>query len=374
MTKGHINMSFDENFKQYLSKVKRIGENANDLAEEQTKNALIMPLFSLLGYDVFDTDEFMPEFICDVATKKGEKVDYAILKDGEPIIIIEVKRAGMKLQKQQQGQLFRYFSTNRCRVAILTNGITYQFFSDLNSPNVMDDEPFLSFNLLEDDPAIYIPSIKQFQKEKFDIKNVISKAVYQKYASVVEKTLKEDLLCPSDELVKYFLTRPEVKSGNRITSQMIEKHRSITQQAMQKVFGVKIQNLVSEKITVPDIKNSVESKSVSDNIEIVSDVLNDIKTESASDSNETVITGEAPPMSVQEISDKLQNILKFVIPNFSCIEEDTDDCLKLHIYTSDQRKIGNVRISKSDLSLQLKKIGNPTSYILKSAEDIKNYI
>lgn len=367
-------MSFDENFKQYLSKVKRIGENANDLAEEQTKNALIMPFFSLLGYDVFDTDEFMPEFICDVATKKGEKVDYAILKDGEPIIIIEVKRAGMKLQKQQQGQLFRYFSTNRCRVAILTNGITYQFFSDLNSPNVMDDEPFLSFNLLEDDPAIYITSIKQFQKEKFDIKNVISKAVYQKYASVVEKTLKEDLLCPSDELVKYFLTRPEVKSGNRITSQMIEKHRSITQQAMQKVFGVKIQNLVSEKITVPDIKNSVESKSVSDNIEIVSDVLNDIKTESASDSNETVITGEAPPMSVQEISDKLQNVLQLVIPDFLCVKEDTADCLRLHMYTSGNRKIGNVKILKSDLSLQLRKIGNPTPYILKSAEDIKNYI
>lgn len=365
MTKGHINMNFDENFNQYLSKVKRIGENANDLAEEQTKNALIMPFFSLLGYDVFDTDEFMPEFICDVATKKGEKVDYAILKDGEPIIIIEVKRAGMKLQKQQQGQLFRYFSTNRCRVAILTNGIMYQFFSDLNSPNVMDDEPFLSFNLLEDDPAIYIPSIKQFQKEKFDIKNVISKAIYQKYASVVEKTLKEDLLCPSDELVKYFLTRPEVKSGNRITSQMIEKHRDITQKAMQKVFGVKIQNLVSEKVTVPDIKDSIES--VPDNIGNISEI--------SSVPNDTEqITEEKQSISSQEISDDLQNILKFVIPNFSCIEEDTDDCLKLHIYTSDQRKIGNVRISKSDLSLQLKKIGNPTPYILKSTEDIKNYI
>ncbi len=364
-------MSFDENFKQYLSKVKKIGENANDLAEEQTKNALIMPFFSLLGYDVFDTDEFMPEFVCDVATKKGEKVDYAILKDGEPIIIIEVKRAGMKLQKQQQGQLFRYFSTNRCRVAILTNGITYQFFSDLNSPNVMDDEPFLSFNLIEDDPAIYIPSIKQFQKEKFDIKNVISKAVYQKYASIVEKTLKEDLLCPSDELVKYFLTRPEVKSGNRITSQMIEKHRSVTQQAMQKIFGVKIQNSVSEKITIPDIKNNAES--ISNNNEKVSEFSNEIKTESVSSNSETV-TDEIQSMSVQKMSDELQRVLQLVIPDFLCIKEDTDDCLKLHMYTSSNRKIGNIKISKTDLSLQLKKIGNPTSYILKSAEDIKNYI
>ena len=64
----------------------------------------------------------MPEFTCDVATKKGEKVDYAILKEGEPIIIIEAKRIGIKLQKQQHGQLFRYFSTNRCRIVILTTG------------------------------------------------------------------------------------------------------------------------------------------------------------------------------------------------------------------------------------------------------------
>ena len=106
-----------------------------------------MPFFAMLGYDVFDTDEFMPEFVCDVGTKKGEKVDYALLKDGEPVILIEAKRAGMKLQKQQQSQLYRYFTVNHCRLAILTNGVTYQVFSDINTPNIMDDDPFLSFNL-----------------------------------------------------------------------------------------------------------------------------------------------------------------------------------------------------------------------------------
>ena len=151
------------------------------LSFKSTKNALIMPFFSMLGYDVFDTIDFTPEFTCDVAAKKGEKIDYAIMKDGEPTMLIECKKAGMKLQKQQQAQLFRYFSTNRCRIAILTNGIIYHFFSDLNAPNIMDDEPFLSFNLLEDDSTIYRSSVQQFQKETFDVKNVISKAVFQKY-------------------------------------------------------------------------------------------------------------------------------------------------------------------------------------------------
>ncbi|MBO5103763.1 MAG: type I restriction enzyme HsdR N-terminal domain-containing protein [Ruminococcus sp.] len=335
-------MTFEKKFDSYLSKIERIRCQTEDFTEEATKTALIMPFFSVLGYDVFDTNEFMPEFTCDVATKKGEKVDYAILKDGEPIIIIEAKRAGMKLQKQQQGQLFRYFSTNRCRVAILTNGIIYQFFSDLNAPNIMDDEPFLSFNIFEDDPSIYISSIKQFCKEEFDIKNVISKAVFQKYATVVEKTLKQDLLNPSDELVKYFLSRPEVKTGNRITSQMIEKHREMTRQAMLKVFGAEIMTVSSQE-------------------EIIS--------ENSDDFSEVVQSS-----SIQDISQNLQNILKTIIPDFFSVSEDSDNYLRLHIYTSSNRKIGNIKIIKSDFSIQWKKTGSSEIYILQSEEDIRNYI
>ncbi|MDE7138434.1 MAG: type I restriction enzyme HsdR N-terminal domain-containing protein [Ruminococcus sp.] len=336
-------MTFEKKFEHYLSRIERIRGQMEDFTEEATKTALIMPFFSILGYDVFDTNEFMPEFTCDVATKKGEKVDYAILKDGEPIIIIEAKRAGMKLQKQQQGQLFRYFSTNRCRIAILTNGVIYQFFSDLNVPNIMDDEPFLSFNIFEDDPSIYISSVKQFCKEEFEIKNIISKAVFQKYATVVEKTLKQDLMNPSDELVKYFLSRPEVKTGNRITAQMIEKHRETTRQAMQKVFGV--------------------------NIKEVADEREDYETDIISENNELT-----EMQSVQSISEKLQNVLKGLIPDFSAISEDSADYCRLHIYTSANRKIGNIKILKSDFSIQWKKTGNQELYILKSEDDIKNYI
>lgn len=338
-------MSFNENFEKYLNKVKRIQEQLNDFAEEQTKNALVMPLFSILGYDVFDTSEFMPEFTCDVATKKGEKVDYAILKDGEPLMIIEAKRAGMKLQKQQQGQLFRYFSTNRCRIAILTNGIVYQFFSDLNTPNVMDDEPFLAFNILEDDSSIYIQSLKQFHKEKFDIKNVISKAIYQKYAKVVEMTLKQDLITPSDEIVKYFLSRPEVKTGNRITAQMISKYRDVTQKAMMKVLGAKIQNIV------PEITN-VETSDVSE------------------DSENIKIHNK---LSNQSLFEKIHNIFQNTIPDYTYNQEDTDEFSKIHIYTTQNRKLGIVKILKSDNSMQFKKTGS-TYFDVNTIDDIKNYI
>lgn len=372
-------MSFNEDFEKYLSKLKKIKPQIPDLSEESTKTSLIMPFFSLLGYDVFDVSEFMPEFTCDFATKKGEKIDYAILKDGEPIILIETKRAGMKLQKQQLGQLYRYFSTSRCRIAILTNGIIYQFFSDLNAPNVMDEEPFLSFNMLEDDPALYISSVCQFCKDSFNIKGILSEAVFQKYSKVVQKTLREDMITPSDEIVKYFLSRPEIKTGNRITSQMIEKHRNITAIAMQEVFGIRTEDeMQSEKIkntfnsNRKKIKNSVSqtSKSISESEEIIS--ISNEEDKILQDSETFNSEAEKVP-TVESISEKIQVIAKNNISDYQCQEENTPEFCKLHIYTTDNKKMGVIKISKSDLTIQFRALGNGglTVYELQSVEEFK---
>jgi len=231
---------FADDFHAYKQRIAQYADKFPEMTEEATKTSLIMPFFVLLGYDVFNPNEVLPEFVCDTVGKKGEKIDYAIMQDGEPIMLIEAKRAGMKLQKQQQGQLFRYFQTSHSRIAILTNGITYNFFSDINTPNVMDDDPFLSFNVLEDDEELYLASLEQFQKALFNIKDILSKAGFLKYVKVVEQTIKQDLINPSDELVKYFLSRPEIKTGARITTQMIEKHRAATVDALRKVMGATI--------------------------------------------------------------------------------------------------------------------------------------
>lgn len=372
-------MNFNENFEKYLSKLQKIKSQIPDLSEESTKTSLIMPFFSLLGYDVFDVSEFMPEFTCDVATKKGEKVDYAILKDGEPIVLIETKRAGMKLQKQQLGQLYRYFSTSRCRIAILTNGITYQFFSDLNAPNVMDEEPFLSFNMLEDDPSLYVSSIFQFCKDNFNIKDILSKAVFQKYSKVVQKTLKEDMINPSDEIVKYFLSRPEIKTGNRITSQMIEKHRKITAIAIQEILGISTEDETQpEKIKSTSnsnqkkIKNIVSrtSKSISESEEIIS--ISDKEDKILQDSE--IFNSESEKVrTVESISEKIRLIAQNNVSDYQCQEEDTPEFYKLHIYTTDNKKMGIIKISKSDLTIQFRALGNGglTVYELQSTEEFK---
>ena len=100
--------------------------------EEATKNAFIMPFISALGYDVFNPTEVIPEFTSDVGTKKGEKVDYAIKKDNQIIILIECKWAGADLRTTHASQLYRYFSATDARFAILTNGVSYEFYSDID--------------------------------------------------------------------------------------------------------------------------------------------------------------------------------------------------------------------------------------------------
>ena len=111
--------------------------------EEATKNALILPFINALGYNVFDPTEVVPEFTADVGIKKGEKVDYAIKLDGKVIMLFECKQVGAALSRAHASQLFRYFTVTEARVGVLTNGVTYLFFSDLEEPNKMDERPFL---------------------------------------------------------------------------------------------------------------------------------------------------------------------------------------------------------------------------------------
>lgn len=143
--------------------------------EEATKNAMIMPFIQLLGYNVFDPMEVTPELIADIGIKKGEKVDYAILRDGKPIMLFECKKSGAELQIQHAGQLFRYFHVTETRFGVLTNGLIYKFFTDLEQPNKMDETPFFEFNILEFKERD-VEELKKFAKSAFDVDTILATA------------------------------------------------------------------------------------------------------------------------------------------------------------------------------------------------------
>jgi len=153
--------------------------------EEATKNAMVMPFIQMLGYNVFDPMEVTPELIADIGTKKGEKVDYAILRDGKPIMLFECKKCGGDLSINHAGQLFRYFHVTEARFGVLTNGLVYRFFTDLEQPNKMDEKPFFEFNILDFNERD-VEELKKFAKSAFDLDTILTTANDLKYTRSIQ--------------------------------------------------------------------------------------------------------------------------------------------------------------------------------------------
>jgi len=176
------------------------------LTEQAAKTALVLPFLQALGYDVFNPSEVVPEFTADIGTKKGEKVDYAICKNGSISILIECKPFGNDLNINHAGQLFRYFSVTESRLAVLTNGVIYQFYSDIDRPNKMDDKPFFTFNLEYIKPSD-IRTIEKFAKATFDIESIVQEAGNLKLQGLIRAELSKEFSNPSEDFVRLIASR-----------------------------------------------------------------------------------------------------------------------------------------------------------------------
>lgn len=241
-------MDFIDQLKQFSKRVDGLKDTIH--TEEATKTSIIMPFFSLLGFDVFNPQEFLPEFTADVGIKKGEKVDYAILQDGQPVILIEAKSVNENLERHDS-QLFRYFGTTKAKFAILTNGIIYRFYTDLEEPNKMDVDPFLEINILEIKES-QVSELKKFQKANFNIDEILTVASELKYSNEIKKVFEKEMQNPSDDFVKFFLSN--MYSGMK-TQSVIDKFRDIIRsslsQYVNEMMSDKIKNALNVNVEMP---------------------------------------------------------------------------------------------------------------------------
>lgn len=239
----------------FIEKINQLKERAISLkdsleTEEATKNALIMPFLNALGYDVFNPLEVVPEYVADSRLKKDEKVDYAIMKDGNPVILVECKKVAIdKLDiKKHAGQLFKYFTASKAKFIILTNGIIYKFFSDLEETNILDKEPFFVFNLLEFKDN-QIENLAEFCKENFDVEKVFSNAGELRFIRQFAEVLENEYRTPSDDFVKYLFYKSDIEG--RKTSNVIEKHKKTAKEAF---------NMFMSKVMKTSLNLSLEEK------------------------------------------------------------------------------------------------------------------
>lgn len=251
-------------------KLKKISENIQKRreyveTEEATKNAFILPFLEALGYDIFDPMEVVPEFKADIGTKRREKVDYAIMKDSNPIMIIECKSCAADLDNLHISQLYRYFSVTPVRFGMLTNGIVYKFYTDIEKSNIMDNKPFLEIDLSKIKETD-IKELTKFAKHAFNVDDILSSASDLKYMGEMKKIMIRELAEPSDEFVHFLAKKVYSKP---ITERARLKFRGITEMAMKQVIKDQVNAKLKSALEVSDDKYEdeeskliVESKNV----------------------------------------------------------------------------------------------------------------
>ncbi|MFC4853800.1 type I restriction endonuclease [Actinophytocola glycyrrhizae] len=224
--------------------------------EEATKNAFVMPFIStVLGYDVFNPAEVIPEFTADVGTKKGEKIDYAVSHGGQIQLLIEVKKVNDPLRIEHASQLFRYFAVTNARIAILTNGEVYQFYTDLDAPNRMDAKPFLVLDFAALDETL-LPELAKLTRESFDLDSVISAAGELKYIGQLKRVLAAQFKQPEGDWVRFLTTR--VYEGS-FTQRVREQFVPLVVKAAGQFLNEQVNDRLKNALGGPDSYVSVSS-------------------------------------------------------------------------------------------------------------------
>jgi hypothetical protein len=230
-------MDFKDEIKLFGDRVEKLKDQIQ--TEEATKNAFIMPFIRALGYDVFNPFEVMPEFIADIGIKKGEKVDYAIMKEGEPCILVECKHWGESLDPHNS-QLFRYFHTTKAKFGLLSNGIIYRFYTDLVEANKMDEKPFFEFNVT-DIKDNQVEELKKFHKSYFDVGNIQNTASELKYMNELKTLINVEFQNPTEGFVRHFAK--QIYQG-MLTSKIMEQFSGLTKKSIQQYTN----DLITERL------------------------------------------------------------------------------------------------------------------------------
>lgn len=338
---------------QFKDALKVLGKRVEELkdsigTEEATKTSLIMPFFVALGYDLFNPTEFVPEFTADVGIKKGEKVDYAIVLDSKPTILIEAKSINEELTKHDS-QLFRYFGTTESKFGILTNGQEYKFFTDLDEPNKMDLKPFLTVDItkLKDSQ---IPELAKFHKDNFDVDKITSSAAELKYLGSLKDYLNSELDDPGEEFIKFLLN--EIYDGMK-TKQIIDKFKPIIKKGLNQFISEKVNDKLSAALKSSVTVDELVPESPSD----------------TTDKNENDIVTTPEELEAYTIT---KVALKDTIPLDRLFYRDNRSYFNILLDNNIRKWIMRVKFNSTGLKIELNN-DNHTMYELNEPIDIYNH-
>jgi hypothetical protein len=350
-------IDFKDTIVQLSERISKLKDNI--ATEEATKNAFILPMLQALGYDVFNPLEVVPEFTCDIGTKKGEKIDFAIQKEGKTIMLIEAKHWRQDLTLLDN-QLLRYFHVSDARFGILTNGIIYRFYTDIDKNNVMDEKHFLEVDM-ENLSDAEIEQLKKFHKSYFSENEILSTANELKLTIAIKNIVKREFLNPGDDFTKFFVK--EINDG-KYSAKLIETYAPILKKCIQSY----INDVISERLNtaIESGKENAENKDKKQElIEIPENAVE------VSEDGKIVTTKEEIDAFII-----VKNILRQKIDVSRISYKDFQTYFAIRIDDSQWKWIIRLSISKTGII----KIGFPTEdyknnewFTIEKLDDIYNY-
>lgn len=215
--------------------------------EAQTRKFLIEPFFLMLNYE---SNNLIPEYNADFGDRVSQKIDYAILLNKKETILVEAKKFNSKLTDKEAGQLNGYFgNTKNSKIAILTNGIEYRFYSDVVEPNIIDSKPFFVF-CIDDYSESDLDSLIKFDKRYIKVSEIVKSAQDIVFIENFESAFFKELVAPSKDLLKIihknmtfatkFNEETQGKMINQINSSFLKcmYEKKIIQEATSNSLGV----------------------------------------------------------------------------------------------------------------------------------------
>lgn len=233
-----------EQLEQYIKKVKALHTYCTG-NEAKTKASLIAPLFVLLGWDLSDPRECEAEYRADFGkgTKAAHPVDWMFALSSGPAFIVEAKETTNKLKSAEQ--LSMYFAQAMVNLGIFTNGIKWQFYTDLDALHLMDKEPFLSWDILNDDP-IPLDFLTILQRNEFKPQLVKTFAEKGKKQTLLVNTLNT-LLEPSDKFIRLAIESIETRA---LHQNVLKEWKPILANAIQEWVKLKALDMALERPNV----------------------------------------------------------------------------------------------------------------------------
>jgi predicted type IV restriction endonuclease len=237
---GLVSDDFRERLVEHSKKSVVLAAKAHN--EQATRMFLVMPFLQLLGYDASDPDQIAPEADASFADKFKNKVDYAILQSGEPVIAIETKKVGA-LSESTKGELKGYFNAMpSVKLGMLTDGLVYELYSDTRRENMMDDRPFVVVALKEIAQDSISDSVfdalLKLRKGTFDPESVGKDAERKLHVNAYIEILEKAFKVPQESLVRTMMDLAKIE-GNKNKKKM-EEHSDALQEAMRTFFDRKL--------------------------------------------------------------------------------------------------------------------------------------